>query len=144
MAFADMSYIAERADPEYTRPSLVSIILPNGITNIGYKAFIGCRYLTSISIPNSVTSIENFVFSGCTSLTNISIPSSVTSIGYDAFYGCRLNKLHIPKSLERLETSAVYGQLAEITVEQDNDNFIIDDGVLYSRDRSVLFYYPHF
>ena len=67
---------------------LISVTIPNSIRTIGNVAFYGCSALTSITIPNSVTSIENTAFSGCYALTSITIPSSVTTIGLTIFYEC--------------------------------------------------------
>ena len=41
-----------------------STTIPNSVTSIGEKAFVGCRFLTSVTIPNSVTSIEYDAFKG--------------------------------------------------------------------------------
>ena len=84
----------------YDCSSLTSITIPNSVTSIGNDAFEWCSSLTSITIPNSVTSIGNHAFDGCSSLTNITIPSSVTSIGNRAFYDCSsLTSIAIPKGV---------------------------------------------
>ncbi len=62
--------------------------IPNSITNIGERAFLGCTGLTSVTIPNSVTTIGKSAFYGCSGLTSITIPNSVTSIGANAFSRC--------------------------------------------------------
>ena len=69
------------------KSSIKAVVIPNGVTSIGYSAFSGCTSLTSVNIPNSVTSIGDSAFSGCTSLTSVDIPNSVTSIGDSAFPG---------------------------------------------------------
>ena len=68
--------------------SIKSVIVPDGVTEIGWHAFEGCTSLTSIDIPDSVTKIESGAFEGCTSLTSIDIPDSVTEIGGHAFENC--------------------------------------------------------
>ena len=67
---------------------MTSIIIPEGVTNFGRHAFLGCSSLTSITIPESVTSIDVYTFYGCSSLTSITIPEGVTSIGGSAFSSC--------------------------------------------------------
>ena len=65
-----------------------SVIVPSGVTCIGYGAFHDCSEVLSITLPNTVTSIETSAFQGCSSLTSFTIPDSVASIGGNAFTGC--------------------------------------------------------
>ena len=71
-----------------SRSSITSVIISDGVTSIGDKAFYNCSSLTSVTIPNSVTSIGDFAFDGCSGLTSVTIPNSVTSIGDYAFWYC--------------------------------------------------------
>ena len=93
--------------------------IPNGVTSIGYSAFIVCTSLTSVTIPDSVTSIGYYAFYGCTSLTSITIPNSVTSIGKYAFYDCSsLTSVTIPDSVTEIGGCAFRGctSLTSITI----------------------------
>lgn len=84
----------------YGCTSLTSIVMPNSVTNIGLRAFNGCTALTSIVIPSSVTAIENLAFAGCTSLASIAISYGVISIGSSAFEDCTgLTSITIPNSV---------------------------------------------
>ena len=65
-----------------------SVIISDGITHIGKRAFSGCSALTEITIPSSVTNIGSSAFYGCTALAEIALPDSVTSIDDFAFYDC--------------------------------------------------------
>jgi len=72
------------------RDSITSVILPNGLTSIGYGgAFEGCKSLVNIDIPSSVTKINNYAFLNCEKLNSITLPVSLTTLGYYAFAGCR-------------------------------------------------------
>ncbi len=72
------------------------VIIVDGVTSVGSRAFYGCTNLTNITIPGSVTSIDSSAFYGCSSLTSITIPDSVTSIGMLAFYDCKnITDIHI-------------------------------------------------
>ena len=75
-------------------------IIPEGMTEIPFHAFINCEDLTTVVIPDSVTCIVNAAFYGCSSLTEIVIPNSVTQIGYDAFSRCySLKNVVIPNGV---------------------------------------------
>ncbi len=64
------------------------VVIENGVTSIGNRAFMYCEDLTSVTIPDSITYIDNNVFSDCTGLTSITIPKSVTSLGNYTFDNC--------------------------------------------------------
>ena len=68
------------------------VVIPSAIEGlavaaIGQSAFSG-RGLVSVTVPDSVTNIGWYAFLLCTGLTNVTIPSSVTSIGLFAFGDC--------------------------------------------------------
>jgi len=107
----------------YGCTSLTSVVIPDSVTSIGERAFLGCTSLTSVVIPDSVTSIGSSAFRDCTSLTSIVIPDGVTSIGDYAFYGCAsLTSIAIPDSVTSIGVSAFYG-CSSLT------SIVIPDGV---------------
>lgn len=97
------------------------VVIEKGITNIGDRAFYYCTALESITIPEGVTSIEYGTFEGCSSLESIIIPESVISIGC-AFNNC--------------------SNLTNIFVDLNNKNYMSQDGVFFSKDKTTLVRYP--
>lgn len=84
----------------WDRMSIKNIIIEDGISRIGNRAFEDCFFLQSISIPSSITTIGYSAFSGCSGLRNIELPSFVSAIEGAAFYGCKsLTKITIPDSV---------------------------------------------
>lgn len=63
--------------------------IPNSVTSIGDRAFVGCAGIISLSIPNSVSKIGNNAFSYCLGLNTINIPKTISSIGNEAFTDCK-------------------------------------------------------
>ena len=124
---------------------LSSIDLPRGLKVIPDGTFGSCVSLTSIHIPDSVTSIENTAFIGCSSLQEITIPESVTSIGESAFHECYgLTSMFIPGGVTYIGEGA-FGYttaLTEITVAEDNKAYCSEDGVLFTKSKSLLLAYP--
>ena len=86
-----------------------SYMVPNGVTNIGDKAFSGCGNLTSIELPSGVTSIGDSAFYECDSLASIELPSGVMSIGNNTFYGSNsLTSIELPSSVTSIGNGAFY------------------------------------
>jgi hypothetical protein len=74
---------------------MVSVLIPNSVTNIGNQAFQGCTSLTSVTIPDSVTLIGDGAFRGCTGLTSVTIGNSVSNIGDRAFWETNLDFISV-------------------------------------------------
>jgi hypothetical protein len=115
------------------------------ITEIGEYAFSGNESLLSISFPNTVTTIGIRAFSDCRKLTTVSFPTSLTTIKFAAFEGClELTPVTIPATVTQLENS-VFGHclsLTSITVDAANTVYTSVDGVVYSKNMTILHTYP--
>ena len=106
----------------YECKKLTSVNIPNSVKSIGMDAFFRCQSLTEINLPESVTSIDDCAFWDCKSLTSITFPNSVTSINSRIFNECH--------------------NMTSINVGSKNKNYSSIDGVLFSKDKSVLVAYP--
>lgn len=48
--------------------ALTGIVIPEGVTKLGFQSFKGCTNLANITLPKSLTATENLVFDGCSDL----------------------------------------------------------------------------
>ena len=130
-AMTDYSY---NGAPWYRsfRESIQTVLLPDGVTNIGNYAFSSCTGLTSVTLPDSVTSIGDGVFSGCSGLTSVTIPDSVTSIGNYAFYRTGLTSVTIPDGVTSIGTYAFFECTGLTSVTIPDGVTSIGEGVFYS------------
>ena len=96
--------------------NLVSIVIPNSVTSLGWGVFENCSSLSSVTIPNSITEL-NSTFRACKNLTTVTIPNTVTELN-STFYGCsNLISVIIPNSVKRLSaTFCGCSSLTSITI----------------------------
>lgn len=64
------------------------VVIPEGISAIGYSAFQNCSAMTSIQIPDAVTEIRPYAFKNCIGLAgSLVIPDGVAAINQGTFSG---------------------------------------------------------
>ena len=144
--------------------NLTKVTIPNSVTNIDDGAFDYCSALASITIPGSVNSIGANAFKS-TSLHEVVIPESVETIGEGAFDNCymlktidintqtigtvfsncgSLNTVNIGKAVTNIDSKAVAGcsSLETMNIDEQNEYFAIENGALFSKDKTTLIYCP--
>lgn len=102
------------------RQQVQHIVIKDGITSIGTKAFYAIDKAVDISIPQSVTVIKKGALQGCESIKELRLPTNLTAIGTDAF----------------LFMNSCEG----FYIDNPKTAFCTKDGVLFSN--STLLYYP--
>lgn len=105
-------------------PDLEIVDLPSSLEVISYCMFNDCKKLREVRIPanSKICNIESFAFAGCTSLESFTIPSEVSQIGEGPWRNCL--------------------SLKSLSIQKDNYDFIINEGVLYKGWQGDLIQYP--
>ena len=89
-----------------------SLIIPEGVTWIGGKAFMGCMNLTGIlSLPSTLRGISYMAFEDCKFTCELLLPQNLISLGFSAFRDCRglYGNLILPEGLSEIEESVFSG-----------------------------------
>lgn len=116
----------------------------SGVKLIKNRAFSAMYALKEIKIPEYWTSIQNWEFGWCRSIEQIYIPDTIKTIGNAAFEQCdNLTTVFIPSSVEFIGTNVFNGSPnAYIIVDENNQYYSSEDGVLYNKDKTKLLAYP--
>ena len=89
--------------------ALSSLILPDGLTEIGSFAFFGCG-LAAAELPETLTSVESYAFGACPNLSNVSWPASVPKLSAGVFSGdSALTELTLPEGVTVIGDYALEG-----------------------------------
>lgn len=132
------------------------------VTTIYENAFTNCPKLKTVSIPASVTYVSQSFAPNCPSFESITVDSentkycSVDGIMYDTdksiiyvYPTAKAGKFVVPNTVKASQdiTNFALAQgfgITEFGVESEDSNFIVDDGVLYTKGNNVyLQAYPH-
>lgn len=148
--------------------NLTSIEIPDSVTDIGICAFVECTNLSKITLSKNLKSLSGQLFYSCSSINNIEIPSSVKKIEEQAFYECSaLTNIVIPDGVEEIEAGAfencnsltsitiprsvfsITGNIAprcssltSVNVNENNGNYVSIDGILYTKDKTIILSCP--
>ncbi len=83
------------------RFEIQKVVIPEGVLEIGDRAFSGCSGITSVVIPASVRLIGEEAFSGCTGLESLTISTESVVMGWGIFYNCtNLSYVNLPEGME--------------------------------------------
>lgn len=91
----------------FKNESLVTVKLPESITEVGEDIFGDCKNLRGVKLPEGVSRINKEAFYGCSILETINFPAKLTSVGDNAFSLCSKMELdNLPSSLLHVGQSA--------------------------------------
>ena len=109
--------------------ALVSVSIPSTITKWGRNAFASCTALTTVNFAQGLTSIGAYSFSYDSALVSVTIPEGVTSVGAEAFWDCSsLKNLYVPSTLTELGRDAfghnIAGTVQNVTKDENGLIFL--------------------
>lgn len=82
------------------------VVVPEGITVIGERAFAGNEAVGRVVLPESIREIREEAFEDCLLLQTINLPVGLTVIGRSAFENClKLIRAELPEALTVIEKS---------------------------------------
>ena len=138
--------------------ALSEIRLPATVGSVGDGAFSFCSSLANIYVEsgsNNYSSADGVLLNKQKTIVvacpgartgTYHIPATVDSIATQAFYGCtQLETVVLSAKLSSVATNPFVfcDNLKEIQVDKNNSRYVSQDGVLFSKDRQQLVFYPN-
>ena len=106
------------------------VVIPNGVSKIGSKAFEKCFKLQKVVLPQSVTSIGAHAFYDCKELEEMVLPSSIRKIGLYAIAEGKLRDIKLPYDVV-LGEGAIKG-VRSLAYPQQLKNYSVTRTYMYS------------
>ena len=95
----------------------------------------------SLVLPNTLKKIGDFALTFCGD--SLVFPPTLTWIGDHAITKNLFKRLHIPATLVHIGNGALNGNISleDVTIDEGNPEFVLEDGYLYTRDHTRLLSY---
>lgn len=113
------------------------------VTSISRNAFENNKTIKSLKVPDTVKTINYGAFSCCDSLQSVFLGEGVEVLD-GAFAVCKkLEKVYVGKSVSEINDSfSNCHKILSFEVNPANEYFCTIDGVLFSKDKTVLIFCP--
>ena len=122
-----------------------NLTLPDSLEIIENYAFNNCKFTGELNLPDSLKIIGEYAFRFYDSKSVLKLPNSIEDIRYYAFAYCKFtDSIAIPESVTNLNYQAFYAcdSINAINVDKDNAEYCSVDGILYSKDTTLLMHCP--
>ena len=125
-------------DPEfgtyYLGNKLTSLILPDGLEEIGAGALEGCRRVSSLTLPNSLIKIDDNALNGCHSIRSLTLPSELKFLGKEA----------LPRDLQKINSmSSSFNVYGGCLLDEKNELLWLPPSLTKLSLPSVIMYKGH-
>ena len=123
-------YVRKIAEQAFRKTGLIgSLVIPEGVEEIGAEAFYGCNALTSVQLPNSIRCLRGGAFARTNLQGTIILPEGLEIVGPNhllndrvvstdgVFDGCKFSgSYRLPSTLKYYETLAMPGMVGDIVI----------------------------
>ena len=91
----------------YNNSYVTRVIIGDSVKSIGASAFYRCTKLSEVDYGGELDTIYDYAFSGCSALTGFYFPPTLEFIGIQAFYGCtKLRNIELPEGIDTIYANA--------------------------------------
>ena len=121
------------------------IINEKSVLKIGRSSFYSVA-LQSLKLPSTLIEIDTYGFDSCSlSLNKLIFPESIKTIAYQAFSNNNIENYVLGSNVESIGAGAFSHDfsLKSISVSEDNKYFTTVNGVLYNKNKSILYCMPY-
>ena len=122
---------------------LASVTIPESVIMIDRTAFSGTPWLKAKQEENPLVVVNGILIDASTCTGDVMIPDTVKSISNGAFEGSAVTSVTLPDNMTDVSGSTFSGSaLASVKVSENNPAFTSEDGILFSKDKTKLIFYP--
>ena len=142
--FEENSQLILIGDGSFSEAKIEIINIPDSVLSIGTSAFAQSNLkIVNISDYSNLTQIGASAFYR-TDIKEINLVNKLEYIGSFAFCESELRTVYIPKNVYYFASNAFASchYLQNIYVDDDNEKYVDIDGVVYTKDLSVIYEYP--
>lgn len=128
---------------QFTKFTNIDLVLPNSVETIGKYSFYNSG-IKKITFSDNLISMGWKAFYNNIYLTDVKLPKKLQTIGPSAFSYANLGSVHVYNDIDlsNINRALQMAQVTEITLEDDNEKYVSDDGVIYTKDYKTLVYIP--
>ncbi len=92
--------------------AVLNVIVPEGVESIGDGVFEGSN-IFSVRLPEGLMQIGSRAFKNCKNLSELNLPGSLMLLGDEVFAGCEILEVELPKKLRRIGRDVILGTPAD-------------------------------
>ena len=91
----------------YNNNYVTRVIIGDSVKTIDTSAFFNCKQLVTVDCGGELETISDWAFSGCSALRSFFFPPTLKYLGSQSFFGCsQLRNIELPEEIETIYANA--------------------------------------